>query len=135
MAATIALLLLALPSKFKNVHMVYLNDVLLKKDEEEFKMLWKMVPQGAKVHYHSNISFTPLASSIIVCDECDDMVFNNPILFMKFVKKRAVIALTASATDNVEKGIERQVLRMMNFKIYENLIDEIYTQSQNPEFE
>ena len=76
-----------------------------------------------------------ILASIIVCDECDDMVFNNPILFMKFVKKRAVIALTASATDNVEKGIERQVLRMMNFKIYENLIDEIYTQPQNPEFE
>ena len=66
-----------------------------------------MIPQGMKVHYHSDIKFTPILNSVILVDECDDLVFNDPQAFMKFTRNRAVICLTATCADNVERGIER----------------------------
>ena len=56
-AASIALLLLELDSKVKTVHIVYLNRLLMRKDEEDFNDLWSLIPRGERVLYHSDIEF------------------------------------------------------------------------------
>ena len=48
-AITIAFLLLTLPTRIKNVHMVFLNEVLLKKDQEDFKKLRQLMPLGNRI--------------------------------------------------------------------------------------
>ena len=54
-AASIALLLLGLNPKVKAVHLVYLNEVLMKKDQEDFKDLWSMIPNRDRLEYHSDL--------------------------------------------------------------------------------
>jgi len=58
-AASIALLLLGLNTKVKAVHLVYVNEVLKRKDKDDFKDLWSMIPNGDRLWYHSDIQFTP----------------------------------------------------------------------------
>jgi len=50
---------LATDKKVKKIHLVYMNGVLEKKDKEDFKDLWAVLPHGDKVVYHSNIDFVP----------------------------------------------------------------------------
>ena len=54
-AASIALLLLGLNPKVKAVHLVYVNKVLMKKDQDDFKDLWSMIPNGDRLGYHSDL--------------------------------------------------------------------------------
>jgi len=57
--ATIALLLLATDKKLRKIHIVYLNEVLKRKDLNDFKDLWTLVPNGSRVEYHAGIDFNP----------------------------------------------------------------------------
>ena len=56
-AATIALLLLGQNTRFKRVQMVYVNEALRRKDEEDFQDLWALMPNGHQVSYHASIDF------------------------------------------------------------------------------
>jgi len=58
-AASIALLLLTLNTTIKKIHMVYLNEVLRRKDQEDYQDLWAMMPNAERVEYHANIDFIP----------------------------------------------------------------------------
>ena len=78
MASALALLLLSHHSGIKFVHIVYLNQILLRKDREDFADLWSMIPQAHRVLYHGDIDFTPKAGSVVVLDESDQHVFNAP---------------------------------------------------------
>lgn len=107
MAASLALLLLTMPSKVKEVHIVYLNEVLQKKDQDDFRDLWALIPKGMMVHYHADICFAPASNSVVIIDESDEHMFSNPSIFTKLTKKAPCICLTATCAENFEKGIER----------------------------
>ena len=74
-AATIALLILSLRSSIKKVHIIYSNEVLKKKDQDDFKDLWAIIPRGALVEYHSDTDFTPAANSVLIIDESDEHIY------------------------------------------------------------
>jgi len=134
-AATIALLLLVLKANVKAVHIVYLNKVLMKKDQDDFKDLLSLVPRGGCVDYHSDIQFTPGPGSVILIDESDEYAFNDPVAFMRFTRKAACICLTATCSEASQNGIERQVLEKMRFKIFENLTGAQSPVASLPKFE
>jgi len=123
-AATIALLLLELNTSVKRVHLVFPNEVLKKKDEEDFKDLWLLTPGGLKLGYHKDLDFAPQTNSVIIFDEADHYIFSDPAAFMKFTKKSLCICLTATCADDAVAGIERSVLKAMGFRIFEHLCDE-----------
>ena len=77
-AATIALLILSLRSAVKKVYIIYSNEVLKKKDEVDFMDLWKIIPRGALVEYHSDINFVPVANSVLIIDESDEHIYESP---------------------------------------------------------
>jgi len=86
-AATIALFLLELDKKIKKVHMVFVNEILMRKDQEDFKDLWELIPQGSRIDYHSNLDFEPGPNSVILYDESDHWIFSDPAAFLKFNKR------------------------------------------------
>ena len=77
--------------------------------------LWKIIPRGALVEYHTDINFTPAANSVLIIDESDEHIYGDPLRFSKFVKKAQCICLTATCAEDSERGIERQVLKNMEF--------------------
>ena len=99
-AATIALLLLELHANVKTIHIVHLNDVLQKKDREDYEDLWALLPQSERVKYHTGIHFAPGVNSVVIIDESDEHVFKDPAAFMKFSAKAQVICLTATYADD-----------------------------------
>jgi len=111
--STIALLLLATNKGIKKIHIVYMNDVLKNKDQEDFKDLWAVIPHGDRVLYHSNIDFTPGQNSVVLVDENDEHMFTNPTAFLKFIRKSICVCLTATPADDATGGIERAVLKAM----------------------
>jgi len=131
-AATIALLLLILKTSVKKIYLIYLNDVLKKKDQEDFQDLWSMMPNAERVTYHSSIGFTPGPNSVVVLDESDQYCFDDPIAFQKFVRKTTCVCLTATCSDDQTGGLERAVLKKMNFKIFEDLVDGTSQQKKAP---
>ena len=133
--ATIALLLLATSKAIKRVHIVYVNDVLKKKDEEDFKDLWAVMPHGDRVQYHSDLDFTSGSNSVVLVDENDEYMFKNPTAFVRFARKSICICLTATPADDATGGLERSVLKAMGFKIFENLVDGVKLDVVNPMFE
>ena len=60
-----------------------------------------------KVHYHSDIDFNPTTNSVVIIDESDEHVFNDPTKFMKFTRRPGCICLTATVAEDYENGIER----------------------------
>jgi len=58
-AAALALLILAMDPKVKRIHLVYVNKILMKKDQEDFEDLWSLIPNGERISYHSDIAFAP----------------------------------------------------------------------------
>jgi len=120
-AASIALLLLTLRCSIKKIHLVYLNEVLKRKDAEDFQDLWAMMPNAERVEYHSSIDFTPGPNSVVILDESDQYTFNDPVAFLKFARKSKCIGLTATCTDDQIGGLERNVLTKMDFRVFEKL--------------
>ena len=112
-----------------------MNEVLMKKDQEDFQDLWAVMPHGEKVLYHSNIDFTPGPNSVVLVDENDEHMFSNPTAFLRFVRKSICVCLTATPADDATGGIERSVLKAIEFKVFENLVDGVKLEVSSPMFE
>jgi len=67
-------------------------------------------------------------------DESDEFTFKDPTLFLRFVRKTACICLTATNAESYSGGIERNVLKRMQFRIFEKLLSQPDKASTNPEF-
>ena len=67
------------------VHIIFTNEVLLKKDRNDFVDLWKLSDLEYVVEYHSDINFSILDGEIIIFDEADEYIYNNAAAFDNFV--------------------------------------------------
>ena len=67
------------------VHIIFTNEVLLKKDRNDFADLWKFSGLEDVVEYHSDINFSILNGEIIIFDEADEYIYNNAAAFNSFV--------------------------------------------------
>ena len=77
-SSCITLLLLKLRPSIKKIHLVYANEILKKKDQIDFEDLLTLMKAGDRVHYHTNIDFNPGSHSIVILDDCDDDILDNP---------------------------------------------------------
>ena len=71
------------------------------------------MPQADRVLRHTGIDFNPGFGSVIILDDCDDFMLEDPLQFMKFSKKAACISLTATCQESYNGGIENNVLNKM----------------------
>jgi len=72
---------------------------------------------------------------VILIDESDEHTFSNPAVFEKFIKKTSCICLTATVAEDATGGIERSVLKTMQFKIFENIANKVGSNIVTPVFE
>ena len=121
-SSSIALLLLTLTPTVKRIHYVYANEILKKKDVEDFDDLFTLLNANHKIQRHCDIDFSPSSNSIVILDDCDDLVLSNPYAFMKFSKRTTCIVLSATATKSYTGGIEGNVLKKLEFKVFEDLL-------------
>jgi hypothetical protein len=133
-AAWIALMALIV-GKFDQVHLVFTNDVLLLKDSEPFEQLWKMGCVEDKIFHHPQMPDHQVSQgSLIIFDEADEHIYNNPHFFEKFVGDRKCVCLTATCggTERAQAA-EYEILKSLKFKVYEHFKED---ESLNkPEFE
>ena len=59
---------------------------------------------------------------VLIVDESDQVMFKNLRAFWQMINhpNRKVVCMTAASDDNYEKGVERQAIEAMGFKVYRN---------------
>lgn len=95
--------------------MVFPNEHLMKRDREEFELLISMSSLGEeKVKYRTGIDqFVPDKGSLIIVDEIDIFMLDDPCKFKDVIVANACIGLTATPA-NIP--IEEKVAEYLEFK-------------------
>jgi len=71
---------------------------------------------------------------VVIIDESDEHTFNDPGAFMKFTRKAACVCLTATYAEDYDEGIERSVLKKMDFRIFDKLYNDPEKKFTEPTF-
>ena len=72
--------LMALSSKVvKTVHIVVPNAALKRRDESDFGDYWKFSGLETCVKYHDKLDFKPTKMDLLIVDEADKLVFEDPL--------------------------------------------------------
>jgi hypothetical protein len=82
----------------------------MNRDLEEFAYFLKLAGLADRVSYHVGLDFEHIYGSILVIDESDTLIFDNPDAFREMMAKSRCICFTATPDDNNRKGVERQVI-------------------------
>lgn len=87
----------------------------MKRDQADFENLFLFVTEGNMdmVQYHVGIEFVPEDNALIVVDEADYFMFNDPPKFKTFVQNSSCICLTATPANGV---VEEKVAAELGFK-------------------
>jgi hypothetical protein len=64
-----------------HVHMVFPSQRLMQRDLEEFAYFWLLAGLADRVSYHVGLDFEYVEGSILVIDESDTLIFNDPQAF------------------------------------------------------
>jgi hypothetical protein len=81
--------------------MVFPNEELKERDKADFENLFLFVTEGDDmVSYHVGIDFKPIDNAVIIVDEADYFMFEDPPKFKLFVKDSACICFTATPADS-----------------------------------
>ena len=94
------------------VHMVYENEYLMERDQEDFKGYWDFLDCTDRVLYHSNIGFNCDAGDLLIVDEADSIIFKDPAAFMAVVDRNPCICFTATPS---EEKLEAKILDLLKF--------------------
>ncbi|MFN9907073.1 MAG: hypothetical protein ACK56F_13300 [bacterium] len=60
---------------------------------------------------------------MVLIDESDRLIFDEPKNFAKFVEKKFCICFTATPSNCDQQGVETEVVKALEFKQYNYLID------------
>ncbi len=69
-----------------------------------------------KVEYHIGCAFEPEKNSLILVDESDRMMFEEPKAFLRFVNGTFCVCFTATPSNCDEHGVEAEVIKALGFK-------------------
>jgi hypothetical protein len=106
---TIALFLLRLGA-VDHVDMVFSSERLMNRDREEYAYYLKLAGLTEMVSYWVGLDFKQNDASMLIIDESDNLLFNNPLAFRAMMNTNRCICLTATADDNNRKGAEKQAI-------------------------
>ena len=107
---------------FKKVHMVFDNKPLMQRDKQDFEDLWRLAQSQSKVEYHTGLDFEPEENSLILVDESDRLMFEQPKVFADFIKKKFCICFTATPNNCDQHGVEAEVTKFLGFKQHNYVI-------------
>lgn len=112
-------LFLLMTGAVAHVHMVFPSQRLMQRDLEEFAYFWMLAGLADRVSYHVSLDFEYVEGSILVIDESDTLIFNDPHAFKLMMTMSRCICFTATPDDNNRKGAERQVLADIGLSKFE----------------
>ena len=77
--------------------------------------MWLSGVSNATVKYEMGIGFEAEDNSLILVDESDRLMFENPAKFKNFVNKKFCICFTATPNNWDEKDVEAAVIKALRF--------------------
>ena len=110
---------------FKKVHLIYANKHLMERDKADFEDLWRLAECQNNVEYRVGYDFEPEENSLILIDELDRLMFNEPKNFKKFIEKKFCVCFTAAPSNCDQQGVEAEAVKALGFKQYNYLIDQV----------
>jgi late competence protein required for DNA uptake (superfamily II DNA/RNA helicase) len=90
----------------------------MERAQRDFAYFWKLSGLTDKVFYHVGIGFECTGGDILIIDESDTLIFEDPEAFDKMMDKNRCICLTATPDDNDRKGAEKQVITALKLTKY-----------------
>ena len=76
------------------------------------------MPDSNKISCHTGLGFHVQKNEIFIFDEVDVYLYEQTQAFLDLVKGRKVIALTATQDDGIEGGLEKAILKRLDFQIF-----------------
>ena len=117
---TTALLALYL-GMYSKVHIVYDCEQLKKRDTDDFDGYLGLIE--GEVEYHVGIDFVAAEGELVVIDEADALLYNDPVKFRDFICVNACICFTATPDDWDPNGMDSKVLVAMKFAKYHYILN------------
>ena len=109
---------------FTKVHMVFDNGHLLNRDRVDFQDYWLLLSYDSdKIQYHTGFDFQVGLNELVIVDEADALMFNDPIKFQQFTSDCACICFTATPDNQQAKGLEARVVTSMKFEKFYYVLD------------
>jgi hypothetical protein len=80
------------------------------RDQRIFSQYYELHQFQDRIKWHSDLRFNLEEKDILLCDEFDDILFNDPVEFTKKLFKRRCIGFTATPSDGDAEGLEELFL-------------------------
>ena len=109
---------------FTKVHIVFENEHLLNRDRVDFEDYWLLLSyESDKIEYHVGCDFQVGQHELVIVDEADALMFNDPIKFQQFTSDCVCICFTATPDNQQAKGLEARVVASMKFEKFYYVLD------------
>lgn len=98
------------------VHIVFTSKHLMKRDIEAFRAYWLLLGYGeSQVEYHLGCNFVPVKGELIIMDEIDVPMFNDPIKFGGVIDGCLVMGFSATPDNFKVDGAEKRITNLLKF--------------------
>ena len=95
------------------------------KDKDAFFELWRLSGIEEHVKYHCDLDFAVSEGDLLIFDEADQYIYEEPQAFMDFIRKHSCLCLTATAGDGDNEAAEKTLLGQLGFKNFENVLTNV----------
>ncbi len=104
----LAAALMALKTNISStVHLIYPDKHLMKRDLADFKNTFELSSLLKRVHFRVGMNFKPSPKDLLIFDEADIFIFDDPGKFSKFIKTNPCLCLTGTPSNSKLAGIEK----------------------------
>ena len=91
---------------FRQVHILIPSGALLRRDIKEFDDYWVLAGLEKVIKYHEKFDFKPAGKDLVIVDEADKLVLDDPSKFRTVTAGCSYICLTASLPDTNQGKLE-----------------------------
>ena len=96
------------------------NQVLMEKDQADFKEFWTKTNLQEQVIYHKDIDFQVEEEQLVIFDEADEYIYGQTQRFLDFLGSNKTICLTATCGGS--NPTEQYILEHIGLKQFENAV-------------
>jgi len=101
----------------KGVHIVIPNKALLQRDIGDFADYWCLGAFEGKVHYHEDLNFRHGKTDVLLIDEADQLIFEDPMLLRKALKHSPALCFSATPPNSGQQTLEMEIYQHLGFKL------------------
>ena len=91
---------------FRQVHILIPSGALLRRDIKEYDDYWVLAGLEKVIKYHEKLDFKPAERDLVIVDEADKLVLDDPSKFRTLTACCSYICLTASLPDFSQGKLE-----------------------------